>query len=337
MSSVDVIVPCYQYGHFLGDCVGSVLSQEGVEVRVLIIDDASQDNSKEVGESLALQDSRVQYVRHAWNCGHIRTFNEGIAWSASRYLMLLSADDFLLPGALGRAAALMDAHPEVGFSFGSALYMYPDGSRKEVVPPVAKALFADVSVLSGRRFIQCARARNMIATPTVVVRTEVQKRLGGYRVELPHSGDMEMWLRFAACSAVGFVKTPQAVYRRHDGNMSTRYAADNLLPDVRQRRAALDCFFESGLLRKEDADVWREMLYGELGKEAVALASGALNTGDYRIADELVKLGLEIDPSVKHSWTWMKFVLKRLVLRRVRGGEVTASPLSATANRQELR
>jgi glycosyltransferase involved in cell wall biosynthesis len=70
MSRVDVVIPCYKYAHYLHGCVESVLSQEGVEVRVLILDDASPDNTPEVGEELARQDGRVEYRRHAVNRGN---------------------------------------------------------------------------------------------------------------------------------------------------------------------------------------------------------------------------------------------------------------------------
>lgn len=63
-SSVDVVVPCYRYGHFLRQCVESVLSQASVDVRVLIIDDASPDNTAEVASALASMDPRVYFVRH---------------------------------------------------------------------------------------------------------------------------------------------------------------------------------------------------------------------------------------------------------------------------------
>ncbi|MGO7624616.1 glycosyltransferase family 2 protein, partial [Rhizobium ruizarguesonis] len=53
MHSVDVVIPCYKYAHFLEECVGSVLSQAGVDVRVLILDDCSPDNTPEVGMALA--------------------------------------------------------------------------------------------------------------------------------------------------------------------------------------------------------------------------------------------------------------------------------------------
>src|SRR4051794_13884437 len=113
MSRVSVIVPCYNYGRFLEQCVGSVLSQDGVDVEVLVIDDASPDGSAEAARALG-RDPRVQVSCHAENRGHIATYNEGLAWARGDYLLLLSADDCLTPGALTRAATLMDAHPAVG-------------------------------------------------------------------------------------------------------------------------------------------------------------------------------------------------------------------------------
>ena len=77
MSRVDVIVPCYNYGRFLRECVESVLGQP-VDVRVLIIDDASTDDTPEVAAALAAEDARVEFRRHAVNRGHIATYNEGL-------------------------------------------------------------------------------------------------------------------------------------------------------------------------------------------------------------------------------------------------------------------
>src|SRR5579862_146798 len=118
MSSVDVIVPCYRYGHFLRGCVESVLPQSGVQVRVLIIDDASPDDTAEVAAALARDNPQVSVISHLSNRGHIATYNEGIDWASADYLLLLSADDYLLPGALMRATALMDKYPGVAFAFG---------------------------------------------------------------------------------------------------------------------------------------------------------------------------------------------------------------------------
>ena len=242
MSSVDVIVPCYRYGHFLRECVESVLAQSVKNVRVLIIDDASPDNTAEVAADLVKKDPRVNFLRHAVNKGHIATYNEGIEWVSADYMLLLSADDYLLPGALNRSANLMDAHPEVGFTFGRAITLDDRGTKRQTQTVTDKA---DQRILTGMEFIELSGSRNIVPTPTAVVRTELQKRLGGYLPELPHSGDMELWLRFAAHASVGMSEAYEAVYRRHAGNMSLDYTVKTWLPDLQQRKAAFDCFFKT--------------------------------------------------------------------------------------------
>ena len=132
MSRIDVFIPCYNYGRFLSQCVNSVLGQVGVDVRVLVIDDASPDNTAEVAAALARENPRVTILRHRTNKGHINTYNEGIEWASADYMLLLSADDYLLPGALSRAANLMDAHPEVGFTFGNVIELSDSGNETPI-------------------------------------------------------------------------------------------------------------------------------------------------------------------------------------------------------------
>jgi glycosyltransferase involved in cell wall biosynthesis len=57
MGSIDVVIPCFQYGRFLRDSVGSVLSQDVDALRVLIIDNASTDDSLDVARRLAAEDN----------------------------------------------------------------------------------------------------------------------------------------------------------------------------------------------------------------------------------------------------------------------------------------
>ena len=145
---------------------------------MLILDDASPDNTALVAASLARQDSRVTLVRHCSNRGHITTYNEGIDWASGDYLLLLSADDYLLPGALYRATALLDAHPEVGFAFGSAIEL-SDSESIQVIPVTNVSEESEQLVLTGLKFIELSNSRNIVPTPTAVVRTTLQKRVGG--------------------------------------------------------------------------------------------------------------------------------------------------------------
>jgi hypothetical protein len=306
MSSVDVVVPCYRYAHFLRECVESVLVQSGPSVRVLIIDDASPDNTSEVASELAKLDRRVTFLRHSMNRGHIATYNEGIEWTSADYLLVLSADDYLLPGALHRAVTLMDLHPRVGLAFGNALEMDELGAKTLTDP-----LQSGERVLSGREFILLSGARNIVRTPTAVVRTALQKRVGGYRMELPHSGDMEMWLRIAAHAMIGFIDTPQAVYRRHSNNMSLRYEMRHWLRDLEQRKAAFDHFFATCGHITSDSDKLRRALLYSLGREAIGQASSAFNDGDMEISGQLTAFAVCTCPTITRSLAWIKLALKR--------------------------
>ena len=123
IGTVDVVIPCYNYARYLRGCVQSVLSQPDVAVRVLIIDDASSDETAQVGSALAEADRRVEFHRHVVNKGHIATYNEGLLeWSASDYVALLSADDLLAPGSLSRAVRVMNGDQSIGMVYGSTVH-----------------------------------------------------------------------------------------------------------------------------------------------------------------------------------------------------------------------
>lgn len=315
MTSVDVIIPCYRYGHFLRHCVESVLAQTGPAIRVLIIDDASPDNTSSIAAELANKDERVSVVRHLKNAGHINTYNEGLKWASSEYLLLLSADDYLLPGALGRAARLMDVHPEVGFVFGNFVELKENGNARQVEAVSGMRGEKPWLVYSGVEFILLSGDRNIVPTPTAVVRTELQNRLGGYRRELPHTGDMEMWLRLAAHAAVGFINEYQAVYRRHAECMSGAYAGRNSLRDVQQRKAAFDCFFQSDGRGLPNWKKLQRKLLRRLASDAAQLSSAAFNRGEMRESKELSRVAVRIGATVWASQSGVKLVCKRAMGR----------------------
>jgi hypothetical protein len=167
---------------------------------------------------LAAEDSRVTLHRHSRNRGHVVTHNEGIDWAEAQSMLILSADDFLLPGSLARASALMDERTDVGLAHGWwDTYQTGDAVPRSVAGP------ADFVIEDTADVLQRLARGNFIHTATAVVRTNLQKAIGGYRQDLPHAGDLEMWVRFALNGKIAKIQAPQAVYRRHAGNMSLGY------------------------------------------------------------------------------------------------------------------
>lgn len=236
--SVSVVIPCYNYGCYLRQCVESVLAQE-VDVDVSIIDDGSTDDTEVVGSMLASEDPRVAFERHAENRGHIATYNEGLGRARGTYSLLLSADDMVAPDAMRRAVEVLDSNPDVVLLYGKALEFI------DVPPPIVAASAPDPRIWAGQNFIRecCTEVWNPISTPTALVRTSAQKAVGGYRPSLPHAGDREMWLRLATQGNVAELRgSVQAFYRLHDRNMHKQWFYDFLVNE-REFRTTYETFF----------------------------------------------------------------------------------------------
>lgn len=308
MRGVDVVVPCYNYGRYLEACVASILTQEGVRVRVLIIDDASTDDTPTLAERLAGRDERVAWRRHPANIGHILTYNEGLLeWAAADYALLISADDMLAPGALARAARLMDAHPDVGMAYGFARYFTSAPQPADAGPAAAGA---DTQIIPGRRFLKhCFEHGNAVSTPTAVVRTRVQQAVGGYSVELPHSGDMEMWMRFAVQGPIGVVSAVQAFYRWHGGNMSHRYRTARLRDMNEVETACLRVLAAAGH-RFPESEAWLAAMRRRFGAEAFWIASTAFDIGDIDSYRSALAAALRHDPGLRRTAIWWKLRVK---------------------------
>jgi glycosyltransferase involved in cell wall biosynthesis len=313
VKTVDVIVPCYNYGRFLRDCVKSVLVQPDVEVRVLIIDDCSPDETAIVGPALAAEDSRVSYRRHQVNRGHIATYNEGlIEWAVADYSMLLSADDLVTPGAITRAAEIMERYPDVHLVYGRWFTVNPN----DPTPTFEGLPKATAKIIPGRRLLAdaCAMAHNPIAcSAAVCVRTATQRKIGGYLAALPHTGDLEMWLRFAAAGNIAVVDTYQGIYRKHSENMSWGYSG-RPLRDLSQRLAAFQAFFEN---YRHDivggiASLERSVIE-TLAIDAVWAAYAAFEQGKVDSFEECMQFAAAVNPNIRSTPAYRKLRLKRLV------------------------
>lgn len=216
IARVSVVIPCYNYGRYLKECVASVTqNQPGVEVEVIIVDDKSTDDSVLIARSIQASDSRIRLIEHIQNAGHIATYNDGLQTATGEYILLLSADDLVTPGALTRAAELLSAEPSVGLVYGNAIPF--TGSA----PPSRRDRKKWI-IWSGPDWLRdrCKSGYNVASSPEVVMRASVLQAIGGYRSDLPHAGDFEMWMRASAVACVGFVMgVDQAYYRKHNTNM----------------------------------------------------------------------------------------------------------------------
>lgn len=279
---VSVVIPCYNYGRFLTDAVHSALAQPGLEVEVIIVDDCSTDDSREVAARLVAVHPEVRLLVNAQNSGHVRSFNAG--WRASRgeFVVKLDADDLLAPGGLSRAVALFEAHPSVGLVYGHPRHFSTE------VPPVARLNAVQWTVWSGREWLaeRCRLGVSAITNPEMVLRSSILADLGPMDPTVPYAPDMEISLRLATVSDVGYVGgADQALHREHAASMSETDGS-GILVDLRARAAA----FERALGTAEPTagHSLEQTARQALAADALRFATAALDRG--RSGDEIGEL-----------------------------------------------
>jgi len=211
---VSFVVPCYNYGRFLSDCLGSIFAQEGNhDFEVIAIDDCSSDNTREVIESF--RDSRMRVILHEKNQGHIRTIAQGLQEARGRYVARIDADDRYRPCFLNETVSRLDRHPEVGFVYGDAAIIGPEGQIYEDRTP---------SEHGGREFkgneLVSLLLSNHICAPTVIARREAWLAALPIREDLAFS-DWYYNLMIARRYEFFYVNRVLADYRVHSSNHHT--------------------------------------------------------------------------------------------------------------------
>lgn len=277
---VSVVIPCYNYGRFLHQCVDSVRTQQpGIELDIVIVDDCSSDDSLAVARALQATDARIRVIAHHANTGHIATYNDGLTAARGEHVLLLSADDLVAPGALSRAAALLSAEPSIGLVYGR-------GVDFKGAPPPARGSKPGWIVWRGTDWLRarCRSGYNAVSTPTAVMRTSVLRAIGGYRPELPHAGDFEMWLRTAAVSDIGFISgVDQAFYRWHGTNMNSnqfQVGTDaGALVDLEQRLSSFEAVFSGVGAQLAEAEALLETARRQLACQALGAVNHAYARG----------------------------------------------------------
>lgn len=269
---VSVIIPCFNYGRFLPSSVRSALSQVDVDVDVVIVDDASTDESLAVAKELEAEHPAVRVLAHETNQGPVGTFNDGLEFAAGEFLVRLDADDMLTPGSLARATALARAYPSVGLVYGHPQHF---GDQ----PPAPRTAVRSWTIWPGRQWLadRCRNPRNVITAPEAVMRRSVVEQVGGQQ-PLIYAHDMEMWLRMSAFSDVGRVNGPdQAWHRVHPDSLTARLI--DQVKDFRERAAVFDTLFAGPVGAIPEAQALRPIAHTALARDALRSACHLYDRG----------------------------------------------------------
>ena len=142
---VSIIIPCYNYAHFLPESVESVLNQSYKNVEAIIVNDGSTDNSSDVAEKYAEKYKNVKVINKT-NSGISDSLNIAIHQSKCDYFSVISADDKLDLKAIERQVKVLEENKEYRFAYGYP-QMFGSTNVKVLIPPVtSKGIFMGICV-----------------------------------------------------------------------------------------------------------------------------------------------------------------------------------------------
>lgn len=203
---VSVIIPTYNYGHFIAEAIESVRSQSYRNFEIIVIDDGSTDSTKDVVSSFP----EVRYLHQA-NQGIAPARNAGLLASRGEFLVFLDADDRLLPDALTLGVAELKADPECAFVSGQWELISKDG--KSLPSPPINCIQSD----HYRAFLHS----NYIGTVgQVMFRRSILEAVDGFDTSVPGCDDFELYLRLARSYPLQCHDKVVLQYRRHGSNSS---------------------------------------------------------------------------------------------------------------------
>ena len=209
--AISVVMGVYNHADTLPAALAGILSQAGVELEFIVVDDGSTDGTAEILDAAAKQDSRLRIV-HKPNEGLTRALIDGCALASAPWIARQDADDVSLPGRLAALLALAGRHPEAVLLASSVQYFGPNGERLFKMSRTPDPVRARQQLLDER-----------IGPPahgSVMFSRAAYQAVGGYRADFYFGQDADLWLRLAERGGVAYAEPIYYGYRLSPGAIS---------------------------------------------------------------------------------------------------------------------
>lgn len=208
MIKISVVMPAYNAEKYIGQAIESILNQTYSNFEFIIINDGSNDKTKEV--ILSYKDDRIIYLENERNFGIVVTLNKGLEKANGEYIARMDADDIAEPNRFEKQIKYLDKNIEIGV-LGSGICTFRENieSKKRLFTTNADQLKAELI------FNSC------IAHPTVMIRKKI---LGKYNLkyDLNYAGaeDYCLWWEIAKVSKIATLPDILLNYRMHESQVT---------------------------------------------------------------------------------------------------------------------
>jgi len=211
---VSVIIPTYNRADLLPRALNSVLNQTFQDFELIIVEDGSTDNTKQLVEEFQKKDERIKYIWQKNSGGPAKPKNTGIKNSQGEFIAFLDDDDEWLPEKLETQLNKIEEN-DYDIFFSNWYLWNPETNQKN------KAF--NFNPLNNKKDLFKIFIKRNIGNPsTVIIKKAKLEKIGYFDEKLKPSEDYDLWLRFILNNArVGFSEEPLYLYRQHIKQMSS--------------------------------------------------------------------------------------------------------------------
>ena len=248
---VSVILPNRNHAHFLPTALDALLAQTWLHLEILLVDDASSDNSREVMRSYAARDPRVRPIELAEHTGINRAVELVRSQARGEYFYVAAADDFVAPKFFETSVGMLQQYRSAGLCFSDPTEFYEADNRTIRFP----LYLSNDPVHYDPSEFQLVLTRNYfhISPNTAIYRADMFQDAGGYRAELGWLSDWFVTLVVALRNGACYVPESLTFLRLRNDSFSAMTARD-----TRSHRQPFDRFLAL-LTQPAHADVARAM------------------------------------------------------------------------------
>jgi glycosyltransferase involved in cell wall biosynthesis len=213
--TVSVIIPTYNRARLLKRAVGSILSQTYRDFEIVIIDDASIDNTREIvledfgGE---IKKDRLVYVRNEEHAERSHSRNTGVRLAKGNYIALVDDDDILLPECLEKLSGYLDENKDIACVFSNFIMMYDSGTEEIRIQ--------DLGRYSRYSLQELCLLGILGATCGSLYRKEIHQSVGGFKEDLNRGENKEFFNRVALNARIGYLDEITSIQYIHRGSFS---------------------------------------------------------------------------------------------------------------------
>lgn len=261
---LSIYIPNYNHGAYLKECISSVFQEAPENTEVLIIDDASTDESLIILDELMQIYPKIRLIKHLKNQGANASLQEGLFTVKGTFSLALAADDKLLKGSLKKALCILKEHKDLAFCCSDYAYFYDETPEKIEVKPLLKGVHAPL-ILTPKKTLEAFQKKGFwVPGHTTIVKTSIAQEYGGYLDQLKQSSDFFLFHKIALNHPIAYLPEKLHAMRLLHQSFSAQCVANPLL----RKKAALSLL--DLILKDPSRDLFcRSTLLGPMLKRAL--------------------------------------------------------------------